>query len=36
MFPFYTPWKRQKTSGFLMVLEGIEREHRALIDYESL
>ena len=36
MFPFYTPWKRQKTSGFLMVLEGIEREHRAVIDYESL
>ena len=27
MFPFYTPWKRYKTSGFLMFSAGIERKH---------
>ena len=27
MFHFYTPWKRQKTSGFLMFSLGIEKEH---------
>ena len=27
MFPFYTPWKRQKAFGFLTILGGIEREH---------
>ena len=27
MFPFYNPWKRQKTSGFLTISGGIEREH---------
>ena len=27
MLPFYTPWKRQKTSGFLTFSEGIERKH---------
>ena len=27
MFYFYTPWKRQKTFGFLTVSEGIEIEH---------
>ena len=26
MFPFYTPWKHQKTSGFLMFAGGIEVE----------
>ena len=25
MFHFYTPWKCQKTKGFLMYSEGIER-----------
>ena len=25
-FSFYTPWKYQKTRGFLMFLEGIEWE----------
>ena len=25
MFPFYTPWKYQKTSGFLIFSVGIER-----------
>ena len=27
MFYFYTPWKRQKTFGFLTASEGIEMEH---------
>ena len=27
MFPFYTPWKRQKTFGFLTFSGGIEREY---------
>ena len=27
MFPFYTPWKRQKTFGFLTFSGGIESEH---------
>ena len=27
VFPFYTPWKRQKTFGFLTFSGGIEREH---------
>ena len=27
VFPFYTPWKRQKTSGFLTFSGSIEREH---------
>ena len=26
ILPFYTPWKYQKTSGFLMFSEGIEME----------
>ena len=26
MFCFYTPWKRQKTKGFLTFLKGIEME----------
>ena len=31
MFHFYTPWKRQKTKGFLTFLGGIEIEHWAKI-----
>ena len=31
-FHFYTPWKRQKTIGFLMFLGGIEVEHWAKLD----
>ena len=27
MFHFYTPWKHQETSDFLMVLGGIEMEN---------
>ena len=27
MFHFYTPWKHQKTGGFLMFSGGIEMEH---------
>ena len=27
MFHFYTPWKQQKTGGFLMFSGGIEVEH---------
>ena len=27
MFYFYTPWKHQKTGGFLMFSGGIEVEH---------
>ena len=27
MFPFYTPWNRQKTSGFLTFSGSMEREH---------
>ena len=27
MFRFYTPWKRQKTFGFLKFLGGIEIEY---------
>ena len=27
MFYLYAPWKRQKTSGFLMFSEGINMEH---------
>ena len=27
MLPFYTPWKRQKTTGFPTFSEGIERKH---------
>ena len=27
MFHFYTPWKRQKTKGFLTFSGGIEMEH---------
>ena len=27
MFPFYTPWKRQKTRSFLTFSGGIGREH---------
>ena len=27
MFHFYTPWKHQKTSDFLMFSEGIVKEH---------
>ena len=27
MFHFYTPWKHQKTAGFLMFPGGIEIEH---------
>ena len=27
VFHFYTPWKRQKTSGFLTFSGGIEMEH---------
>ena len=29
MFHFYTPWKRQKTFGFLLFSDGIEMEHWA-------
>ena len=28
MFPFYTPWKHQKSIGFLMCLRCIKSEHR--------
>ena len=31
MFHFYTPWKRQKTKGFLTFLGGTEIEHWAKI-----
>ena len=27
MFDFYTPWKHQKTEGFMTFLGGIEVEH---------
>ena len=27
MFPFYTPWKYQKTFGFLVFSGGIKWEH---------
>ena len=27
MFHFYSPWKRQKTKGFLTFSGGIEMEH---------
>ena len=27
MLLFYTPWKRQKTQGFLTFSGGIEKEH---------
>ena len=27
MFPFYTPWKQQKTKGFLVFSGGIKSEH---------
>ena len=27
MFQFYTPWRRQKTPGFLTVSRDTEREH---------
>ena len=27
MFHFYTPWKRQKTKGFLTFSDGIKMEH---------
>ena len=27
MFPFYTPWKQQKTKGFLLFSGGIKWEH---------
>ena len=39
MFPFYTPWKRQKTFDFLTFSGGIEREHwpeMGLISYFSI
>ena len=29
MFPFYIPWKHQKTRGFLIFPEGIKKEHLA-------
>ena len=29
IFHFYTPWKRQKTKGFLTFLRGIKMEHWA-------
>ena len=32
MFPFYTPWKNQKTRGFLTYSGVIEREHWLEID----
>ena len=31
----YTPWKHQKTSGFLIFLGGIEREHWQHISYQE-
>ena len=27
MFPFYTPWKHQKTKGFLLFSGGIKWDH---------
>ena len=35
MFHFYTPWKRQKTRGFLTFLVGIEIEHWLELGYED-
>ena len=35
MFPFYTPWKRQKTLGFLTFSGGIERKHWPEMDKEA-
>ena len=35
MSHFYTPWKRQKTFGFLMFLGRIAMEHWAKIDYAA-
>ena len=32
MLYFYTPWKRQKTFGFLRFLGGIEMEYWAKMD----
>ena len=32
---FYTPWKRQKTFGFLMFSGGIEMEHRAKVGFKE-
>ena len=31
----YTPWKHQKTSGFLIFLGGIERDHWQHISYQE-
>ena len=35
MFHFYTPWKRQKTYGFLTFSWGIEMEHWAKTGWSS-
>ena len=32
IFHFYTPWKRQKTKGFLTFSRGIEMEHWTKMD----
>ena len=36
MFHFYTPWKRQKTSGILTFSGGIELEHWFKMDLRRL
>ena len=36
MFHFYTPWKRQKTRGFLAFSVGIEMEHCAKMALKML
>ena len=36
MFHYYTPWKRQKTSGFLAFLWGIEMEQLLKMVYEMI
>ena len=36
MIYFYTPWKRQKTFGFLTFSEGIEMEYRPKMDQISV
>ena len=33
MFYFYTPWKHQKTSGFLMFPRGIDVKHWLIMGY---
>ena len=35
IFPFYTPWKQQKTIRFLVFSRGIKKQHWPEADYQS-